>query len=140
MDVLLSIRPEYADAILNGTKRYEFRRIPFVRPDITTIYLYASSKVRRIVGCFEVDGVYRGSPEAIWERCREHAGISMEDFLRYFEGCSHACAIGVRNPVRFPEPVDPRAVMTGFTPPQSFRYLQSNWLERRGSFSAGCGQ
>jgi len=133
LDVLLSIRPEYADAILDGTKRYEFRRVAFSRPDVTRIYLYATSKVRRIVGWFEVDGVYRDSPERIWERCRDHAGISADDFFRYFEGCSRACAIRVRNPVRFPEPVDPHVAMPGFAPPQSFRYLPSNWL-------AGCGQ
>jgi len=130
VDVLLSIRPEHADAILNGTKRYEFRRVLFSRSDVCTIYLYASSAVRKIVGCFDIGVVLRGRPEVVWERCREYAGISMGDFFRYFAGSSQACAIGVKNPRRFPQPVDPRTVVKNFTPPQSFRYVPSNWLDR----------
>jgi len=129
MDVLLSIRPMYAEAILNGTKRYEFRRVRFARRGVRRAYLYATSSVRRIVGYFRVRDVFVDSAERLWQRCHENAGISAFEFFRYFEGCSQAVAIEVWNPKRLPQPIDPRAIIRDFRPPQSFRYLPTSWLD-----------
>jgi len=45
-DVLLSVKPEYAEKILDGKKKYEFRRAIFKRNDIEKIYIYSSSPIR----------------------------------------------------------------------------------------------
>jgi predicted transcriptional regulator len=58
---LLSIRPEYAEAILNGTKRVEFRRTRFSR-DVSFIVIYATQPVGKVVGWFEVDGIETSTP------------------------------------------------------------------------------
>lgn len=33
MKVLLSIKPEFAERIFNGSKKYEFRKVIFKNPD-----------------------------------------------------------------------------------------------------------
>src|SRR5450756_1588152 len=45
---LLSIRPQYAAAILRGEKRYEFRRTVFSR-HVDVVLVYVPSPVRRVV-------------------------------------------------------------------------------------------
>ena len=55
--VLLSIKPEYVDAIFAGSKHYEFRRRIFANRDIERIIVYASSPVQRVVGEFEIDEI-----------------------------------------------------------------------------------
>ena len=45
MKALLSIKPEFADMIFAGTKRYEFRRAIFKRNDLEGVLVYASSPV-----------------------------------------------------------------------------------------------
>ena len=52
--VLLSIKPEFADKIFNGTKKYEFRRSIF-KENIKIIVVYVSYPVQEIVGEFEIE-------------------------------------------------------------------------------------
>ena len=53
--VLLSVKPQFAEAILAGVKTFEFRRALFRRPDIKTVVLYASSPTCKVVGEFTID-------------------------------------------------------------------------------------
>ena len=48
MRVLLSIKPEFAEKILNGAKRYEFRKQAFAQP-VEAVVLYATKPVGKIV-------------------------------------------------------------------------------------------
>ena len=51
MTVLLSIKPDYVEKILDGSKKYEFRKIIF-NDNIQRIMIYSSSPVKKIVGFF----------------------------------------------------------------------------------------
>lgn len=53
MDVLLSIKPRFAEAILDGRKKYEFRKNKFSEKDINCVYIYSTSPIRKIVGIFK---------------------------------------------------------------------------------------
>ncbi len=123
MNVLLSIEPKYAEAIISGIKKYEFRRTIFKRKDIDRVYLYSNSTVRKIVGAFEIERIIEGNPQEIWKKCHEYGGISEEDFFKYFTGARKAFAIKIKNAQIFHEPIDPYSMFVKFTPPQSFYYL-----------------
>lgn len=123
MSVLLSIKPEFAEKILSGEKRFEFRRVVPKRP-VERVVVYASSPVCRVVGEFSVRQVVSDTPKALWRRTREHAGISWAYFIRYFGGRSCAHAFEVEHAVRYAEPIDPKRVDRSFRPPQSFAYLE----------------
>jgi len=47
MNVLLSIKPKYASQIIEGNKRYEFRKSVFKNRDLDMVYIYSSSPVKR---------------------------------------------------------------------------------------------
>ncbi len=123
MDVLLSIKPEYAWEILRGTKKYEFRRLIFKNNNVRRIYLYVTSPVSKIVGSFEVGRIFENSPSALWKRYGKASGISKRDFFVYFKGSPKAFAIEIRKVQHFNDAIDPRLVFADFTPPQSFCYL-----------------
>jgi predicted transcriptional regulator len=124
MNVLLSIKPHYAEAILSGTKKYEFRKTEFKRRGIRRVYLYANGSDSKIVGSFEIESTLRGTPKTIWERCNEHGGITKKDFFAYFEGSKQAFAYRIKNPCRFYGEIDSNSVLESFkTPPQSFYYF-----------------
>lgn len=124
MSVLLSIKPEYVEAILDGDKKYEFRRvIPKKRNKINKIYLYSTDSVKKILGYFEVEEILEEKPEKLWKKCKSSAGIAKKDFLEYFEGTEKGYAFKIKNPTRFPKPIDPHEIIDDFTPPQSFHYI-----------------
>lgn len=134
MNVLLSIKPEYAEAIFCGRKRYEFRRTIFKNKDVATIYLYSNSSVKRIVGYFSVGRIIKDVPSELWARYKAYAGISEEGFFQYFDGCGSGYAIEVLDPHIYQPPVNPYLLFQDFKPPQSFCYLSA---ERLGVIDAG---
>jgi type I restriction enzyme S subunit len=128
MNVLLSIKPEFAEKILSGGKRYEFRKTVFSDPeDVDTIFLYASSPVQRIVGAFTIDEVISDSPASLWRKYGHDSGISDRSrFMNYFEGAEEGYAIGVDHVHEFEHPINPAQRIDDFSPPVSFYYLQED--------------
>src|SRR5947209_8591839 len=117
--VLLSIKPEFAEKILSGTKLYEFRRVLFKSKFVSKIILYASSPVRSVVGEFEVEAILCLSKRRLWRHTRKHSGIKKSHFDQYFQGRGRAFAIKVKRPRRYPVPVPLRNLWAPGRPPQS---------------------
>jgi type I restriction enzyme S subunit len=123
MNVLLSVKPKYAEKILEGEKKYEFRRAIFKKQNIEKVYIYSSSPVSKIVAAFEIEKILKDSPEKIWKRCQKYAGISKKDFFDYFKNSDMAFAIEIGYVDSFKEQIDPFKIIENFKPPQSFYYL-----------------
>ena len=122
--ILLSIKPEFAEAILLGDKTFEFRRA-LPKREVERVVLYASSPVCRIVGEFAPRRSLSFHPDALWPLTRAGAGIDRSYFDSYFLGRILAHAFEVESVARYDKPVDPSAEVEGFRPPQSYCYLES---------------
>lgn len=124
--VLLSIKPKYADLILAGSKRVEFRR-SWAAQDVSVIVLYSSSPIQKIVGVVEVNEVVLASPTSLWKTCSERGGgLTREELRSYFAGKLQGFAVLLGHVVKFPKPLAPADIISNFVPPQSFRYLDEN--------------
>ena len=122
MKALLSIKPEFAEKIFSGEKGFEFRKATFSR-DVSSIVLYVTAPVGKIVGEFKVVSILEDTPASLWEQTRDQAGISKQFFFTYFKGRKKAFAIEIGNPRKYEEAIDPDRDGQKFVPPQSFRYL-----------------
>ena len=125
MDVLLSIKPRFAEAIIDGRKRYEFRKNKFAENDINCVYIYSTSPVRKIVGIFKINNIIEDSPNALWDRLKDQAGISESEFFAYFRNKKLGFALEIKDVERFENPLDPKTLFPNFVPPQSFCYIKS---------------
>jgi type I restriction enzyme S subunit len=124
MDVLLSIRPRYVEAILAGVKKYEFRKYwPRQRKSNQKVYIYATAPVRKIVGTFTVKSVVEDSPQKLWKRFGSSGGIDSQAFFNYFESRDWGFAIELDNLDVFGSPIEPREQILAFVPPQSYTYV-----------------
>ncbi len=123
MKALLSIKPEFAEKIFSGKKSFEFRKTAFTH-DVTSVIVYVTAPVRRIIGEFEVANVWQDTPKILWEKTKEDAGITAEFFFKYFKGRSTAVAIEISNPRRYEKAINPYTKYKNFMPPQSFRYVK----------------
>jgi predicted transcriptional regulator len=123
--IIISIKPVYAEMILSGRKRYEFRRRGFTRK-IGRVFMYSTKPVSKIVGYFTFDEILNGSPSEVWGICSENAGISESDFYKYYKNAETAFAIKVNSVFRLPKPISPFNVLEGFKVPRSFFYVDSN--------------
>jgi len=122
MKVLLSIKPEFAEKIFDGTKKFEFRRALFKRENIKTVVVYASSPVRKVIGEFDIDSIIQMSPELLWEETKDYSGINKEYFFKYFENKSLGFAIKIKRVLKYKSP---KCLKNDFqlSPPQSFLYI-----------------
>jgi predicted transcriptional regulator len=116
--VLMSVRPVYADAILDGTKTVELRRR---RPSFgigTQVLVYSSSPHQELRGTFDVAGLISDDPDSLWKQVGARAGIDRATFDAYFSDCTEAHAIEIENPRRI------KPARLGIRPPQSYLFLR----------------
>ena len=121
VDVLISIRPEYVARIINGEKKYEFRKRIF-KQHVRRIFIYSSAPQKRIVGYFDWDGAIAGDVSSVWEQTSKYAGIDEPAYKAYFSAAESAYAIKLNLLHLFDKPVNPW-YFQGFRPPQSYCYL-----------------
>lgn len=122
MNVLLSIKPEFAFKIFDGSKKYEFRKNIFKRRDVKKIIVYASSPVQRVIGEFEIADILEDDTVAIWKKTRHSSGITKQFYDEYFINRDKAFAIQVGKVSRYNKPKLLSDLNIEFAP-QSFVYL-----------------
>lgn len=124
MKVLLSIKPQYAELILDGSKLYEFRRAIFRSQQVKKVIIYASSPVQRVIGEFEIEYILSHSPEVLWQKTMEYAGVEKSFYDDYFKDRKVGHAIKIKKAKRYSE--DKKLVDFDVThAPQSFVYITS---------------
>ena len=89
--ILLSIKPEYVEKILQGTKKFEYRK-HLAKEDISAIYIYSTSPFMKVVASAQIIGRLSASPTALWEKTKTMAGISRAKYRNYFRGYTTANA------------------------------------------------
>jgi predicted transcriptional regulator len=133
--LLLSIRPEYAKKIFDGSKTVELRR---VRPRVARgdlVLVYASAPVKAVLGAFEVARVRSGTPTSLWNIVVSKAGVTRRQFDAYFLGAKTGYAIFLKRKWLLEEPLGLdklRKRQSNFRPPQSYHYLSASQADRIG--------
>jgi predicted transcriptional regulator len=129
--MLLSINPQHVQNILNGTKRYEFRKVR-CRPEVDSIVIYATAPVGRVVGEVELIGTHRGSLDDVWERTARYSGISRSFYEAYYSGCDMAVAYELGQVLIYEEPLLLHELGVSHAP-QSFMYIGETMCHSRAS-------
>ncbi len=127
MKILLSIKPEFVKEIVEGKKKYEYRKKIFKKP-VDGAIIYSTMPEGLIVGMFSIKIIEQGTPEEIWERTSHESGISKDFFDNYFSCCKTGYAIRITDFVKFETPINPQKV-SNFNAPQSWRYISEEELD-----------
>ena len=126
MNALLSIKPKYVEAIVNGKKRYEFRKFIFKNTNIEKVYIYSTAPQKRIVGFFRIGRIIEDHPKKLWSQFQNLSGLNPVEFFSYFEDSEKGFAIEILSLEKYENPIDPLSLMPGFMPPQSFYYVDAD--------------
>jgi predicted transcriptional regulator len=123
--LLLSVRPRFADAILDSSKTVELRRTRIHTEPGMLVVLYSSTPVKAIVGTARVRHVESLTPDVLWRRVATSCSVSRREFDDYFCDATLAHGLHLSDPRRLalPVPLDLLRSRLGAQPPQSFRYL-----------------
>ncbi len=121
--VILSIKPIYAQAIMSGTKKVEFRKKIFKRP-VDKIFVYSSSPEKKIIGFFTIKEIVQNNPKKLWQEFNEVGGIDKNDFFNYYQNSEIGFSIKINGVQKFKNGIDPTDIFENFCAPQSYIYLE----------------
>ena len=139
--VLLPIKPRYAQPIMSGHKRVEFRKTVFARVP-SHVVVYASSPVQKVLGYFKVSDIDVAAVDALWAKYAPVGGIDKDDFVRYYAGREAGVAVGVGQVTAAAIPVGLADLGMDHRPPQNFMYVAPDVLQALRSVRlphTGCG-
>lgn len=120
--VLVSVHPQFADAIADGRKKFEFRKVRFQR-DVKLVVIYATAPVSAVVAVIEVAAIHQDTPFNIWKKCASDGGIRADWYFRYYDGCDSAIAIEISKVLKLDSPLRLDRFSPTIKAPQSFMYL-----------------
>jgi len=128
--IVLSIKPEFAERILEGKKTIELRRRFSTRWSGHRVNLYASGPVRSLVGEATIKRVHSGDRDEIWERFHKFMGCTRVQFDEYTKGTAEIFAIELDDvqPYRERLPLVQAShwIDEELVPPQSYLTLERN--------------
>ncbi len=138
-DIVMAIKPRYAEMIYSGEKKYEIRKVlPYMlrRESILgtviegRIYLYESSPVQMITGYIHPSPIASGSAKWLFAEYGQYFGISLIEYQKYLrigedeEDDVFLRIIKILKAVKFDKPIK-----LNCRPPQNFMYLREGMLK-----------
>ena len=120
-NIILPIKPIFADAILCGKKKYEYRK-RLCTKEINKIYIYATAPIKMIIGEAEVTDKLIMDKNKLWEKTKMHAGITKKFYDQYFEFQEYACAYEIGMIKRYEDPIALINIGIEYAP-QAFVYV-----------------
>lgn len=119
--IILPIKSEYVKAIMEGKKKYEYRK-RLCTKDIDKIYIYETAPVKKIVCAVKVVKKIGMNKEKLWDTTKDYSGISRENFNVYFaqQTNGYAYALGAIEVFEKPMNLEDFGIMYV---PQGFVYV-----------------
>jgi predicted transcriptional regulator len=125
--LLLSIKPQFVQKILDNQKTIELRKS---KPQLNVgdfILVYASSPAKSLVGWFEVEEIIYEKIQVLWNKVKDNAGVSKKEFDDYYQKSSFGVGIRIRDKRTCKLSLEEiRKTWIKFRPPQSFHYLKED--------------
>ena len=125
---LLAIHPEFANLIMHGEKKVEFRKTRF-QSDISHVVIYATRPVAGIVAYFTVRQVVELPIQQLWAKYKSVGGVDEQRFQDYYRYRETGIAIEVGEVIRLKRPIPLRSLSETAPIPQSFVYLPREAVE-----------
>lgn len=124
-DILLSVKPAYANLLVDGIKTIELRRkFPTAPVAGTRIVIYSSSPEKLVIGDCEIKEILHLPTNKLWSSVATEALVAKDFFDSYFDGLDSGFGIRVWKARRYKKPIPLVSVLgKKAVAPQSYRYL-----------------
>jgi len=120
---LMAIHPGYANAILDGIKKVEFRKRPLA-DDVTRVLIYSTSPVQQVVGEFGIERTVVDHPNTLWDDFGDIGSIDQDSFDRYFASRETGVAFVISWTKKYASPQRLNELASSPSIPQSFSYVE----------------
>ena len=121
--IVISINPQHVKNIISGIKKYEYRKIA-AKQDVSSIIIYETSPIKRVVAEAEIVEVLMMSPEELWQQTKDSSGITKQFFDKYFDRKEVAYAYKIKDLRIYETPV---MLPKGMKAPQDYCYVEEEF-------------
>lgn len=122
-DILLSIHPNFADAIISGKKKYELRKNR-ISDEINWIYLYETKPVQKVTARVALQKILTASPQILKTIIDlSETELTSEQYDKYYEHSKVASALVLGRVEQFSKPL-PLPDFKISRIPQNYCYLK----------------
>lgn len=121
----MSIHPEFAQLILDGKKRVEFRKTRFSL-DISYVVIYATAPIKKVIGYFKIQKIQVAAPTELWKSYKEVAGIDKGAFQNYYGDMNQGVAIEIGEVYQLSQYIDLEHISKSLVAPQNYIYLEKD--------------
>ncbi len=125
--LLMSLKPEFAELILQGRKTVELRRKFSKKYEGATIVFYITQPVQQFMFTATITQVDHSQKKYLWSMYKQECGITQAGFEHYFSGADYGYAILLSNVKLIPNQLDlehAKNIYPQLRPPQSFQRLE----------------
>lgn len=129
--LLISVKPEFAEKIIRGTKTVELRKCSPNANVGDLVIIYSTLPEKAIVGTCVIKEIIKRSPTQLWRDYSNQMGIDKKRYFEYFKGCTYAIGIVLASIDRLDKKVSLDSIkksIPNFSPPQTFKYLTKSQL------------
>lgn len=120
--MLLSIKPAYVKKILEGKKKYEYRKF-HCKEGIDTIVIYSTAPEKKVVGEVSLLDIIVGDVDYVWRITRPEGGITQKAFKEYYKNKEKATVYKLGDVLMYDEPKTLSDFGLRYAP-QSFAYVE----------------
>jgi predicted transcriptional regulator len=126
---IISIKPEYANQILAGTKTIELRKSAMGLGPQDVLLVYSSAPEQQLSFWFRIWKVETLPVAEMWRRYEDRLGIGREDYEAYFTSTETATGFHVGEIHRLkPVPLtEIQRAVEGFVPPQGMIWFRDEF-------------
>lgn len=128
MNIILSIKPKWAELIYSGKKTIEWRKSFPTRENIECVYLYETAPVKKVTGFFLWDGFETLNFSIVSdllidppEKIIDAGCVPLEDLKKYKGDRFNLFGWKIEKPQKYKEPL-PLSMFNFERPPQSWCY------------------
>ncbi|MCA1955500.1 ASCH domain-containing protein [Zymomonas sp.] len=131
-EAVISLWPEFAEAIVSGKKTVEFRRrIPL--PALSArIWIYAMRPVKSVIGFAYLEAIVQGDVNTLWRQYGCQTFLSEQQYRDCLEGIEKATAFLLRDHqrIRSVNLDQLKEIRPNFQPPQSLTWLRKEETQK----------
>ncbi|MGF1612294.1 MAG: ASCH domain-containing protein [Kiloniellales bacterium] len=123
---MISIRPQFVEAILSGDKTVELRRRAFNLHPGDRLWIYTTFPKAAVQASAIIEDVLVAEPMILWEKVESSCRLTKSEFDSYFVGAVSACAIRFRDVFQVAPEISLNALRQeacGFHPPQNLMWI-----------------
>lgn len=124
--LLISVKPEFAERIFNGTKQIELRKSS---PNVSSgdiVIVYSTLPEKAVIGTCVIKEVIKRSPTQLWKMHSDQLGIDKKRYFEYYKDSNIAVGIVLTSIEKFSNKISLDSIkkhFPKFSPPQTFKYL-----------------